>query len=348
MKERKQLLKVLTLSVLMMMTFCVNIFAQNGIVITGQVVDTSGEALIGASIVVKGNSSIGTVSDLDGNFTLRVPSEASTIVVSYVGMDTRELTVGKQRSFKVTLSDNTQLSEVVVVGFGQQKKASVVGAITQTTGEVLERAAGITDIGAALTGNLPGVVTMASSGMPGDEEPKILIRGASSWNNSEPLVLVDGIERPMSSVDIQSVATISVLKDASATAVYGVKGANGVILITTKRGQEGKAQISVSANAIMKVPSKLPDKYDSYEALMARNMVVEHELNLYPESFAYVKPVSFIENYHNQDPNARDEMGNLITERYPNVDWQRALFEDYAMSYNANMNIAGGTRFVKY
>ena len=333
---------------LLMMTFCTTMWAQGGINIKGTVVDASGEALIGASVVVKGNTSVGSVTDFDGNFSLSVPSEATTIVVSYVGMDTRELKVGKQREFRIVLNDNTQLSEVVVVGYGQQKKASVVGAITQTTGEVLERAAGITDVSAALTGNLPGVVTVASTGMPGEEDPQIVIRGTSSWNNSEPLVLVDGIERPMKSVDIQSVATISVLKDASATAVYGVKGANGVILITTKRGQEGKAQISVSANAIMKIPSKLPDKYDSYNALVARNMAVEHELNLYPESFAYVKPMSFIENYRNTDPNAKDDLGNLISERYPNVDWQSALFKDYTMSYNANLNISGGTRFVKY
>ena len=121
--------------------------------------------------------------------------------------------------------------------------------------------------------------------MPGEEEPKITIRGSSSWNNSDPLVLVDGIERPMSSVDIASVQSISVLKDASATAVYGVKGANGVILVTTKRGTEGAAQINVSANATMKVPSKLPNKLDSYDALMARNMAIEHELSLYPDLF---------------------------------------------------------------
>ncbi len=319
-----------------------------GVSIKGTVVDSNGEALIGASVVVKGNTALGTVTDFDGNFSLNVPSESSTIVVSYVGMNTREMRVGKQRQFNVTLTDNTQLTEVVVVGFGQQKKASVVGAITQTTGEVLERAAGISDIGSALTGNLPGVVTMSSSGMPGEEEPQIIIRGTSSWNNSAPLVLVDGIERPMSSVDMQSVATISVLKDASATAVYGVKGANGVILITTKRGQEGKAQINVKADAIMKMPSKIPEKFDSYNALMARNTAIEHELNLYPESFAYVKPVSFIENYRNQDPTARDEFGNLLVERYPNVNWRDALFENYTMSYNANLNVSGGTKFVKY
>ena len=319
-----------------------SVFAQQkGITVKGQVVDTQGEAIIGASILVKGNAGQGTISDFDGNFALEVPSQQSVLVVSYVGMIAKEVRATSNFLRVVLEDDNAMLSEVVVVGYGQQKKASVVGAITQTTGEVLERAAGITDIGAALTGNLPGVITTASSGMPGDEEPQIVIRGASSWNNSAPLVLVDGIERPMSSVDIQSVATISVLKDASATAVYGVKGANGVILITTKRGQEGKAQISVSANAVMKIPSKLPDKYDSYDALMARNMAVEHELNISPSSFAYVKPVSFIENYRNQTTIEQRE-------RYPNVNWIDALFKDYTMSYNANLNVAGGTKFVKY
>lgn len=349
MKQLKSLVKRAVPALLLLL--CSTLYAQaqgNGIDVRGTVVDNAGEPLIGASVIVKGNASQGTVTDFDGNFQLKVPSEQTVLVVSYVGMNTKELRVGKQRTFNVVLTDNTQLTEVIVVGYGQQKKASVVGAITQTTGEVLERAAGISDIGSALTGNLPGVVTMSSSGMPGEEEPQIIIRGASSWNNSSPLVLVDGIERPMSSVDIQSVATISVLKDASATAVYGVKGANGVILITTKRGQEGKAQINVSANAIMKMPSKIPEKYDSYDALMARNVAVEHELNLYPESFAYVKPVSFIENYRNSDPNAKDDLGNLISERYPNVDWRKALFEDYAMSYNANLNVSGGTKFVKY
>ncbi len=336
--------------VLLMLAFDVSAaFAQNR-TIKGNVTDANGEPLIGATVNVKGNSTLGTLTDLDGNFSLSIPNQRGVVlVVSYVGYEPKEIDVAGRTVINVSLSDDTQvLSEVVVVGYGQQKKASVVGAITQATGETLQRAAGISDIGSALTGNLPGVVTMASSGMPGEEDPKIIIRGASSWNNSEPLVLVDGIERPMSTVDMQSVASISVLKDASATAVYGVKGANGVILITTKRGQEGKAQISVTANAIMKIPSKLPDKYDSYDGLIARNVAAEHELNVNPGSFAYVEPMSYIENYRNQDPNALDEKGNLISERYPNVDWQNALFKDYTMSYNANLNISGGTRFVKY
>lgn len=330
-----------TAALCLMGAFCsLNVQAQK-IHVKGNLVDGTGEPLIGATVKVKGNASVGAVTDFDGNFSIDVPSENSSLVFTYVGMKTKEVKIGKKREFKLSLEDDNAIGEVVVVGYGQQKKASVVGAITQTTGKVLERAAGISDIGAALTGNLPGVVTTASSGMPGEEEPQIQIRGASSWNNSSPLVLVDGIERPMSSVDMQSVATISVLKDASATAVYGVKGANGVILITTKRGSEGKAQISVTANAVMKIPSKLPDKYDSYDALIARNKAIEHELNLKPESFDMMKPMSFIENYRNQTTQEQRE-------RYPNVDWQDVLFKDYTMSYNANVNVSGGTKFVKY
>jgi TonB-dependent SusC/RagA subfamily outer membrane receptor len=132
-----------------------------------------------------------------------------------------------------------------------------------------------------------------------------------------------------------------VLKDASATAVYGVKGANGVILITTKRGKEGPARIDVSANATVKVPSKLPNKLDSYDALMARNIAIEHELGVYPNSWGYITPQAIINKY--RYPANLEE-----AERYPNVDWQDVLFKDYAMSYNANVNVSGGTRVVKY
>ena len=121
---------------------------------------------------------------------------------------------------------------------------------------------------------------MTATGKPGDEDPEIVIRGVSTWNQSAPLVLVDGIERPMSSVDINSVATISVLKDASATAVFGVRGANGVILITTKRGEEGKANIDINVSSTFKTYSKLPNLMDSYDALMLRNRVIENELAL--------------------------------------------------------------------
>ena len=327
--------------IFLMLLCCVTASAQS-FTAKGVVVDSNGEPVIGAGVALKGNETVGTVTDLDGNFALSVPDGNAVLVVSFIGMETKEVPVSKS-AMKVILSDDSlMLEETIVVGYGQQKKASVVGAITQTTGEVLERAAGVSSVGAALTGNLPGVVTTQSTGMPGEEDPKITIRSGSSWNGNDPLVLVDGIERPMTSVDISSVESISVLKDASATAVYGVKGANGVILVTTKRGQEGKARIDVGFNATMKAPSKLPNKMDSYDALMARNVALEHELPVTgADSWAYIRPQAFIENYRNQT--TVEQM-----ERYPNVDWQKALFKDFAMSYNANLNVSGGTKFVKY
>ena len=336
----KSIARFLTL-VALLFTCCLSAHAQQ-FTAKGVVVDSNGEPVIGAGVALKGNETVGVVTDLDGNFSLSVPGPNTVLVVTFIGMETVEVPVSRS-DMRVVLKDDTlMLEETIVVGYGQQKKASVVGAITQTTGEVLERSAGISSVGAALTGNLPGVVTTQSTGMPGEEDPKITIRSGSSWNGNDPLVLVDGIERPMTSVDITSVESISVLKDASATAVYGVKGANGVILVTTKRGQEGKARIDVGFNATVKNPSKLPNKLDSYDALMARNVALEHELALMrADSWAYVKPQSFIENYRNQT--TIEQM-----ERYPNVDWQKALFNDFAMSYNANINVSGGTKFVKY
>ena len=317
-------------------------YAQDTRLVTGSVVDELGNPVIGAAVTVKGLSGVGTATNVNGEFSLNVPEGEQVLVVSFIGMEPQEVSVSTAQNITVTLKESSiQLEETIVVGYGQQKKESVVGAITQTTGEVLERAAGISNVGSALTGNLPGVITMSSSGLPGEEDPMILIRSASSWNNSEPLILVDGVERSMSSVDISSVQSISVLKDASATAVYGVKGANGVILITTKRGREGSARIDVSANMTVKVPSKLPNKYDSYDALMARNVAIEHELGIYPDSWEYIKPQFIINKY--RYPTNLEEM-----ERYPNVDWQDELFKNYAMAYNANVNVSGGTQFVKY
>ena len=347
------------LSILLLtMMFCTTMWAQGGIPVRGTVVDANGEALIGASVVVKGNTSVGTVTDIDGNFQLKVPSEQSVLVFSYVAMTSKEMKVGRQREFKVSLQDDTQLEEVVVVGYGQQKKASVVGAITQTTGEVLERSAGIGSVGAALTGNLPGIATIASTGQPGEEDPRIYIRGAAAWNqDAQPLILVDGVKREIKSVDITSVATISVLKDASATAVYGVEGANGVILITTKRGVEGKARIDVGFNATLKAVSKLPRKYDSYDGYMLRNQAIEHELAIGgAASWAYYRPQTFINNFRNQDYTVKPHysadgtyLGDYSqAERYPNIDWQDEMFKKTALSYNTNLNISGGTKFVKY
>ena len=343
MKKVKQLIRRSIPLLMMLLFFAATASAQQGIDVTGTVVDGNGESIIGATVKVKGSSSVGTVTDFDGNFKLKVPSQNSVLVISYVGMNPEEVKVGNKKSIHVRMTeDNKLLNEVVVVGYGQQKKVSVVGAITQTDEKVLQKHEGVSSLGQALTGNLPGLITYSSTGMPGEEEPKIIIRTQTSWNNSDPLVLVDGIERPMSSVDVSSVASISVLKDASATAVYGVKGANGVILITTKRGQEGKAVVNLKANMTMKVASKLPEKYDSYDTFMLKNRVLQREFAKNGAgAWAGVKPMAIIDKYRN--PANMEEW-----DRYANVDWEDELFRSSTMSYNLNANISGGTKFVKY
>jgi TonB-linked SusC/RagA family outer membrane protein len=337
----KQLLLVIYLTVVVSLLMVDHAAAQQRKTVSGTVVDERQSPIPGATITIKGtNSKVQT--NVNGQFTIEVPADRQILTIAYLGMTSQEVNIGGKTTIKVTLKDSTdQLGEVVIVGYGVQKKESVVGAITQTTSEVLERTGGVSSLGAALTGNLPGVITTASTGMPGEEDPQILIRGRSTWNNAAPLILVDGVERSLNNIDISSVASVSVLKDASATAVFGVKGANGVILVTTKRGREGKAEIRATANTTMKSASKLPGKLDSYDMFKVRNRTIEYELGLQPGAWSSYLPEEIMQKY--RSPANLEE-----AERYPNVDWVNTLFRDNAMSYNANLNVSGGTPFVKY
>lgn len=316
--------------------------AQETRTVRGVVIDQLNIPIPDVTITVLGTS-LGTSTDSDGAFTLSsVPSTADSIVASKVGYNRLALALTNQTQLTITLNDMAiDIEETVIVGYGTQRKESLVGAIAQVSGEVLERTGGVTNLGMALTGNLPGVVTSSSSGMPGGEDPQILIRAQTSWNNSSPLILVDNVERSISSIDIASVESISVLKDASATAVFGVKGANGVILITTKQGKSGKAIIRGRVNTTAKVPSRLPAKYDSYDALSLRNRVLENELMVNPIGWGNMIPEDILLKYRFP---ANDEEWD----RYPNVDWEKELFRTHAMSYGANANVSGGTDFVTY
>lgn len=329
--------------IMLFMFWGITVFAQDSMIITGRVLSENNEPISGASITEDGTNAY-TISLQDGTFRIQVKSDNPKLMITNVGYEPLLLNVKKEEfsNLVVRLRINPQAMEnVVVVGYGEQKKESVVGAITQTTGEVLQRAGGVTNLGMALTGNLPGVVTISSTGMPGAEDPQILIRAQTSWNNSAPLILVDGVERSISSIDIASVQTVSVLKDASATAVFGVKGANGVILITTKQGAKGKANIEIRSNMTAKMASKLPEKYDSYDALSLKNQVIERELGLVPGGWTAYKPYAILDKYRNPaTPEERD--------RYPNVDWVDALFKDVAWSNNTSANVSGGTNFVTY
>lgn len=314
--------------------------------ISGKVVDNKGEPIPGTTILVKGTT-IGILSGADGTYTLKVPNDTKTLVFSFVGYKSQEVPVGNKSTIDVALEEMTVgLEEVVAVGYGVQKKESIVGAITQTNKEQLKQTGNVTDLKQALTGRLPGVTTITSSGEPGgtglgESSTAIYIRGRNTWNGGQPLILVDGVERSMDNLDLNEVESISVLKDASATAVFGVKGANGVILISTKRGMVSKPQLSFSYNTTALMVSKLPEKMDSYNALLIKNEAIEREVVLNEPSWADYTPEQIVDRY--KLPQSAE-----YSRIYPNVNWKEALFKDVSWSHRASLNVQGGTNFVKY
>ncbi len=216
--------------------------------VIGTVKDAAGIPVLGATIVQKGTAH-GVAVDMNGDFTLTLNDEGeNVIIVSMLGYVEQQLAVSKStKPLQITLQeDHIGLEEVVVVGFGTQKKVSVTGAIATVGNEDL-KSTPTSSVTNALTGRIPGLVTRQTSGRPGADDATMFVRGRASFNSTSPLVLVDGVERDMTQIDPDDISSISVLKDASATAVYGVRGANGVILITTKRGAEGKTKINFSA-----------------------------------------------------------------------------------------------------
>ncbi|MBQ0119409.1 MAG: carboxypeptidase-like regulatory domain-containing protein, partial [Bacteroidales bacterium] len=260
MLQRKKLTTLLGLLVLLLL-LPEHSFAQN-LRVEGKVLDEMGEGLIGAGVVIQGTTN-GTITDLDGNFVLSSVPSGTTLEISCVGYKTQQVTVTGTH-IDVTLEpDASALEESVVVAYGQQKKVTITGAVSAVSGEGLLKAP-VANVANALQGNLPGGSAVQASGMPGDDEPVIRIRGVGSLNSAEPLVLVDGVERSFSQLDPNEIESISVLKDASATAVFGVRGANGVILVTTKRGQVGKASVTATVNGAMQRISKFIDFTDSY------------------------------------------------------------------------------------
>lgn len=317
--------------------------AQN-ITITGIVVDKStGEALPGVNVIVQGTFK-GAVTNLSGNFTIIVPNEESKLSFSFVGYTKAVVTVANQRVISVSLeSDATDIEEVVVVGYGEQKKESVVGAISQATGDVIIQGMQGSDLGNALTGALPGLITISTTGIPGgagedDDYALLFIRGKKTWNDSEPLVLVDGVERPLHDVNPYEIATISILKDASATAVFGVKGANGVILITTLRGKEGKAKFSVDARMTAKTISRVPNRELSYMANLMKNYAILNEIPIAEAAWSSIVPNRWLELYKSQQ----------YPEYLPSVDWVDEFTQDFAIDKTVNMTLTGGSKFVKY
>ncbi|KAA6351684.1 TonB-dependent receptor SusC [termite gut metagenome] len=313
-------------------------FAQNK-TISGTVTDSNGEAIIGANVLEKGTISNGTVTDLDGFFRLTAGSNA-VLQISYTGYKTQEIAIGNKTQYNVVLVDDTKLlDEVIVVGYGQQKKESVVGAISQINSkELLKSPSG--NISQALAGKLPGVITSQTSGAPGSDDAEVFIRGRASFaSDSQPLILVDGVERPYSQISPDDIESISILKDASATAVYGVRGANGVMLITTKRGAEQKPTVSLSANFQIQTPTRRDTYLDSYQSVT----LLEEALTNDGLSSQY--PASDIEMFRKS---ASGQLNGIDAMRYPNVDWYDYVLRGSAPAQRYNINVQGGTKRIRY
>lgn len=308
--------------------------------IKGQIVDAkSNEPLIGVNITVEGTSN-GTISDVDGHFTLTATPDA-VLKISYIGYREILLKVAdlKKDAIISLEEDSKQLEEVVVVGYGVQKKVTSVGSITQTGGNELMKGGSVNSVSEALQGKLNGVVAINSSGMPGDNEVKMYIRGKSTWDNTDPLVLVDGIERNMNDVDMNEIESISVLKDASATAVYGVRGGNGVILIITKRGTDTAPVINFSANYTFKSPTTSMKLADHVTAMQAYNMAMANDASwdkLIPQSTIDAWSRAYAEGNY-----------GAYNDVFPYVNWWDELITG-GFTQNYNINIRGGTDYMKY
>ncbi|UJH90620.1 SusC/RagA family TonB-linked outer membrane protein [Antarcticibacterium sp. 1MA-6-2] len=315
---------------------------QQGIPITGTVTSTDGEILLGVNVLIKGTTE-GTITDFDGNFTLSVPNEDAVLVFSYLGFETQEVRVGDQREFNIQLEGGeNELSEVVLIGYGGQRRSDLTGAISSVSAEELQNVA-VTTFEQALQGRAAGVEVTQTTGVPGGET-NIRIRGTSSVNaSSEPLYVIDGMlvnsngnevsmgargprVGPLATINPNDIESIEILKDASATAIYGSRGANGVILITTKKGRAGAGTVNFNAYyGVQQVSNKL----DLLNASQFAELVNEAQMNV-GRNPVYVNPSTLGEG----------------------TDWQEELFRlapvaDYQLSFSGgdektSYSISGG------
>ena len=296
--------------------------------ITGNVTDNNGEPIIGASVVVNGTKN-GTVTDIDGNFTLVSNSETPTLNISYVGFDTQNIKVRPGQTVKVTLKENAQsLEELVVVGYGSQKKVNVIGSIATVDSKSLE-ARSASDVSNMLTGQMSGVTITQTSGNPGQDGGTIRVRGVGSFGATpSPLVLVDGMPGSLSDITPDEIENISVLKDASSAAIYGSRAANGVVLVTTKRGKEGRTKVSYNGSVGFSKAAELPEMAHSYEYAKFYNIAAGTE-TYKPEDIQKYKDGSDPDNY--ADENYLDK-----------------LFGGHSFLTKHTLNVNGGNDRVQY
>ncbi len=307
--------------------------SKKGIAINGTVWDEQHFPLAGVSVIVK-ETSTGVTTDLEGNYFIEVPNEDAILEFRYIGYEPQEKKVGKQININVNLQEvQTGLNEVVVVGYGSQRKVSVIGSISTIEPKRLQQSS-TRALSNNLAGQLAGVIAVQRTGEPGVDGSNFWIRGISSFQDAgrSPLILVDGIERTLDDMDPAEIESFSVLKDASASAVYGVRGANGVILVNTKRGKLGKPSINVQYEQSFTQPVKLPEYIGSADYALLLN-----ELSLESGN-----PIRFSEEAVNNFRNGTDP------ELYPNVNWLDEVTKDHASNQRANLTINGGSDILRY
>lgn len=318
---------------LLLLGLSVNTYAQETIEVTGVVTDVQNEPLIGVSVSIAESAGLGTVTDLDGKFKIKV-ERYKKLVFSYLGFEKQEILINDQRVLNITLkeAESSVLNEIVVTGTGVQTKQTLTGAITTVNVDQLKSnpSSSITN---TLAGNVPGIMAMQKSGQPGKNISEFWIRGISTFGaGGSAYVLVDGFERDINDINIEDIESFSVLKDASVTAIYGAKGANGVILITTKRGKSGKINIDAKVETTYNTRTITPEFVDGFtyanlinEARITRNFEPIYQ----PEELEILR------------------LG-LDPDLYPNVDWKDTLLKDGAMTYRANLNLNGGGSTARY
>ena len=314
------------------------IISQKKVTVKGIVVDEAGLAVIGANIILKNSSSVGTVTDIDGVFSISVPVQ-SVLTISYIGYSSQNIKIVKGKPLHVVLLEDSQtMDEVVVVGYGTQRKVSVVGSITNIDAAQLKVPS--SSLTSSFAGRLAGVISTTSSGEPGQNNNDFYIRGIGTFGGrSTPLIMLDGVEITSSDLNYipaESIENFSVLKDASATAIYGARGANGVMLVTTKKGTKNqKAKINVSVDNSFNIPQAFPDFVDGATYMEMFNEAISTRSGSL-EGLRYTQ---------DKIDGTRAGLNPYI---YPDVNWEPLLFKDFSMSQRANINLSGGGSKVTY
>ena len=307
---------------------------QSGKRITGTVLDATGMPVIGANVMVKGTTN-GTITDMDGNFSLEADNNA-TLVISYIGFANQEIKVGNQTNLSIAMKEDAEaLDELVVVGYGTQKKVNLTGAVTAVSGEDMAKRP-VTNTTTMLQGQVPGLRIVQGTGQPGAESVSVKIRGVGTFSGAgaSPLVLINGVTGDLSSVDPNMIESVSVLKDAASAAIYGARAANGVILITTKQGADKGEKVSITyrGNFAVHTPTKMFDLVTNsadYMTLFNQAKINSGESGLYPEEE--------IEKYRNSNGSVE----------YPSFDWLGYMFNP-AFVHQHNLSLAGTAKKTTY